>query len=56
MKKIIIGIIMGIIATFIIGSIAILIYIKFYMFVPDKGGMINEDIKDYDEEIKFKYE
>ncbi len=54
MKKIIIGIIIGIIATIVIGSLAILIYTKFFMFVPDKDGMINENIKNSDEEVKFR--
>lgn len=54
MKKMIIGIIIGIVATIAIGSVAIVIYTKFFMVVPDKDGMINENIKDNDEEVKFK--
>lgn len=52
MKKTIIGIIIGIIATIAIGSIAIIIYTKFFMVVQDKDGMVNENIND--EEVKFK--
>ena len=52
MKKTIIGIIIGIIATILIGSVAIFIYTKFFMFVPDKDGMLNENIND--NEVKFK--
>lgn len=54
MKKMIIGVIIGIIATIAIGIVAILIYTNFFMVVPDKDGMINEDIKDNGEEVKFK--
>lgn len=46
MKKMIIGVIIGIIATIAIGSGAIIIYAKFFMVVPDKDGMINENIND----------
>lgn len=54
MKKTIIGIIIGIIATILIGCIAIFIYTKFFMLVPDKDGMVNENINVDDEEVKFK--
>ncbi len=53
MKKIIIGIIIGIISTIIIGVIAILIYFKFYAFVPDKDGMVYEGIKTYEDTIEL---
>ena len=39
MKKIIIGILIGM----VICIIGITIYIKYFMFVPDKNGMINTD-------------
>lgn len=54
MKKTIIGIIIGIIATILIGSVAIFIYTRFFMFVPDKDGMLNENINANEEEVKFK--
>lgn len=54
MKKIIIGIFIGIIATILIGYVAISIYTKFFMFIPDKDGMLNENINVNDEEVKFK--
>ena len=44
MKKVIIGVLIGIVATIIIGVIAVVIYTKFFMFVPDRGGMINPDV------------
>lgn len=54
MKKTIIGIIIGIIVTILIGSVAIFIYTRFFMFVPDKDGMLNENINTNNEEVKFK--
>lgn len=53
MKKMIIGVIIGIIATIAIGSVAIFVYTKFFMVVPDKDGMVNENIN-IEEEDKFK--
>lgn len=43
MKKMIIGIVIGVIATIVIGIVAVLLYTKFFMFVPDKGGMENSE-------------
>ena len=60
MKKMIIGIIIGIIVTLVIVTVTILVYTKFFMFVPDKGGMINQDIeptgdiKTYEDSVEFK--
>lgn len=54
MKKMIIGVIIGIIATIAIGSVAIFVYTKFFMVVPDKDGMVNENINVDDDEVKFK--
>ena len=42
MKKMIIGIIIGVTATIVIEIVAVLLYTKFFMFVPDKGGMENK--------------
>ena len=39
MKKVIIGILIGIVVCIICA----IIYVKFFMFVPDKDGMINEN-------------
>lgn len=41
MKKMLIGIIIGVMATVVIGIVAVLIYTRFFMFVPDKGEMEN---------------
>lgn len=49
MKKMIIGIIIGIIVTLVIVTVTILVYTKFFMFVPDKGGMINENMTEIEE-------
>lgn len=54
MKKMIIGIIIGIISTILIGIIAIIIYTRLFMIIPDKNGMINEEEIKKCEELKFK--
>ncbi|MGN1383875.1 MAG: hypothetical protein ACI4XD_01085 [Clostridia bacterium] len=41
-KKVIIGILIGI-------AICVVIYVKYFMFVPDKGGMINENMTEIEE-------
>ena len=45
MKKIIIGICIGV----VLSALCTLIYVKFFMFVPDKGGMINENMTEIEE-------
>ena len=50
MKKVIIGILIGI----AICVICAIIYVKYFMFVPDKYGMINEEIKTYEDSVEFK--
>lgn len=55
MKKMIIGVIIGMIATIAIESIAALIYAKFFMTIPDEDGIvIMQNVKDNDEKVKFK--
>ena len=44
-KKVIIGILIGI----AICVICAIIYVKYFMFVPDKGGMINENMTEIEE-------
>ena len=41
-KKVIIGILIGI-------AICVVIYVKYFMVVPDKGGMINENMTEIEE-------
>ena len=58
MKKMIIGIIIGIIVTLVIVTVTILVYTKFFMFVPDKDGMINPNVDQKEqisvgEDVKF---
>lgn len=50
MKKSILTVFIGIIIGIVIVIIAALIYVKFFMFVPDKDGMINN----IDQEVDFK--
>lgn len=50
MKKVIIGILIGI----AICVICTILYVKCFMFVPDKDGMINEEIKTYEDSVEFK--
>ena len=54
MKKIIIGICIGV----VLSALCTLIYVKFFMFVPDKDGMINPNVDQKEqisvgEDVKF---
>lgn len=54
MKKMIIGTIIGIAATLVIGGISIWLYTKIFMIVPDKTEVTNENGEEIEKKVEFR--